>query len=381
MSGNEVGGYRPRGDRLGAGRNARRLGVGLAGRRADPARVLRRRQPVCGRTAPRHRCRARRCSRCSRPGSGRGDVRRASPDARPHRDHRGGRRLQGVADPPRITPRAARGSRLGRAARRGAWTVGSSGARRSLRPPRDARGRRRDVRRSALAPTAAGCPYPSAGTRGAARASSCPCSLPCTGTANCIAAARCGAGTCPGSGSDAKPESNPESSPESNSRVCDSDRGSGRARQLSGSYEEGRHAGGERKSNPAHVDSRGSHRSCRICPDGRVDPSCANDADCLGRRAGGCCDGTASGFRARCGRADRPRRSGTLGLACDNLGIGRAAPRCRRDLPYAAPERSGRPRHRSRERRRSRRRPLGSRAARRRRTRSTASGGEATPYH
>lgn len=168
-----MGRDRPRCSRLGAGRNAGRVGVGLAGRWADPARVLARRQPLRGRAAPRRRRRARRRALRSRPGLRRGHLRRAGPDPRAHRDDRRRRRPQGVADPPRAPPRAPRRPRLGRTAGRGAWTVGCAGARRSLRPPRDPRGRSGDVRRSTLAPCAAGCPYPSAGTRGAARASSC----------------------------------------------------------------------------------------------------------------------------------------------------------------------------------------------------------------
>jgi hypothetical protein len=143
--------------------------VGLAGGRGGAARVLGRGRQVRGGPAPGHRRRARRlelgsCSRLRR-----GVLRRPRADARADRDHRHGRRPQGVADPSRLV--AGRQGRLRRRGRcdRGSGAVGRSRARPAVRPPRDSGRRHRHVRRPTRPASAAGCPQPFPGTRGAAR--------------------------------------------------------------------------------------------------------------------------------------------------------------------------------------------------------------------
>ncbi len=160
---------RSRGDDVGARRDPGRLGVGLARGWSRPSRVRSWRQPVRRRTAPRdrHRPGRRRCCPCSRVR--RRHLCRAGSDARAHRHHHDGRRPQGIAHPPRAAPRQARAARDRGGADRRRGTIRPAGARRPVRPPRDSRGGGGHVRRSALAAPAAGCPIPSAGTRGAAR--------------------------------------------------------------------------------------------------------------------------------------------------------------------------------------------------------------------
>ncbi len=160
---------RSRGDDVAARRDPGRLGVGVASGWSRPSRVRSWRQPVRRRTAPRDRRRARRCRHGSCACVRRGLLRGAGPDPWAHRHHHDGRRPQGIADPPRPAPREARGARdRGRADRR-PGTIGRAGASRPVRPPRDSRGGGGHVRRSTFAAPAAGCPIPSAGTRGAAR--------------------------------------------------------------------------------------------------------------------------------------------------------------------------------------------------------------------
>jgi hypothetical protein len=141
----------------------------MAGGRWHAARVLARRQPVRSRTASGRRYRPRPCGGRSRPRVRGGCVRRSGPDTRPHGDDRRPRWIQGLAHPSRFAPRQARrcGSR-GNARRRGG-PVRRSRARRPVRPPRRPGGRRRGLRRSAVAPSAVGCPHTSFGTGGPAR--------------------------------------------------------------------------------------------------------------------------------------------------------------------------------------------------------------------
>jgi hypothetical protein len=160
--------------------------VGVARGRGRAPCVLARRRSVRGRPAPWHRHR-RRC-RGGRPGSGRrGDhLRGPGPDARADGHDRHRRGSQGVADAPR-------------AAARGAWTHGGGGrsalragllrrarARRAVRAPRGS-GARRDVRRPAVAASAAGG-TPSASARGAART----CSSGAGARASCAGRAAAG---------------------------------------------------------------------------------------------------------------------------------------------------------------------------------------------
>lgn len=174
---------RSRGDDMAARRNPGRLGVGLARGWSRPSPVRSRRQPVRRRTAPRDRRRARRCRHGSCACVRRRDLCGAGSDARAHRHRHDGRRPQGIAYPPRAAPREARAARKRGGADRRRGTVRRAGALRPVRPPRDScRGGGR-VRRSAFPAPAAGCPIPSAGTRGAARTCS------CTGTGSCAHAA------------------------------------------------------------------------------------------------------------------------------------------------------------------------------------------------
>jgi len=164
---------RSRGDDMAARRNPGRLGVGLARGWSRPSPVRSRRQPVRRRTAPRDRHRPRRCRRGSCACVRRRDLCGAGSDARAHRHHHDGRRPQGIAYPPRAAPREARAARKRGGADRRRGTVRRAGALRPVRPRRDPRGRGGDVRGSTFAAPAAGCPIPSAGTRGAARTCSC----------------------------------------------------------------------------------------------------------------------------------------------------------------------------------------------------------------
>jgi hypothetical protein len=186
----------------------------MARGRGGPTRVLARRQPVRGRPAPRHRHRVGRRRRGTCTGIGRGHVLRAGADARSDRHHCDHRRLQGIADARRATPRQARHSRRGGRPDRRARAIRRSGARRSLRSPGNPRGGGREVRGPAQPASTAGrartatdrsgaCPDSRSGSQGHARAVS-RTALTGSGT---------GSGTCPysrsrsrsGSG-DARPE-------------------------------------------------------------------------------------------------------------------------------------------------------------------------------
>ena len=157
--------------RVGALRGRAGMGVGLARRRSRAAGVRRRERQVRGGAASRNRRRSRRrtIGSCSR--LGRGHVRRLRPHERPDRDDHDRRRVQGLAHAPRHVARRARRARhCGRGDRR-AGTVGGRGARRAVPPPRDQARLRRRLRRPSHAASAAECPQPSSGTRGAARTS------------------------------------------------------------------------------------------------------------------------------------------------------------------------------------------------------------------
>ncbi len=160
---------RSRGDDVAARRDSGRLGVGLARGRSRSSRVRSRRQPVRGWTAPRdrHRPRGRRRGPCACVR--RGHLCGAGSDARTHGHHHDGRRPQGIAHPPRAASREARGARDRGGADRRPGTIRRAGALRPVRPPRDSRRGGGDVRGPTFAAPAAGCPIPSAGTRGAAR--------------------------------------------------------------------------------------------------------------------------------------------------------------------------------------------------------------------
>ena len=81
--------------------HAVRTGVGMAGRRRDPAPVRGERRQVRIRSAPRCRHRPGLVERRSSARVRRGDVRRSGRVERPDRDDRDRRRLQGLADPSR----------------------------------------------------------------------------------------------------------------------------------------------------------------------------------------------------------------------------------------------------------------------------------------
>lgn len=180
--------------RLRAGLGVRGTGMGVACGGRRPAWLLARRQPIRGRAASRHRHRPRRRPRRESSGLGRGDVCRAGPDSRPDGDHLHRRRPQGVADAPRDAARQARRRGRGRGPSRRAGPVGRAGTRCAVCPSRDPCRGRRHVRRSPLAPSAAGRAHPSAGSRGSARASSRSSSRgPGSATAVCVAATGCGA--------------------------------------------------------------------------------------------------------------------------------------------------------------------------------------------
>jgi hypothetical protein len=156
------------------GARLRRSGLGLvvARRRRRAARLLRRGRQVRGGAASGYRRRTRR--RIRSPGSDlrRGHVRRLRPHARRHRDDHDRRRVQGLAHAPRRLARRAWRPRHGGRGGRGCGPLGGGRARGAVCPPGDqARLRRRQLRRSSELASAAGSPQPSAGTRGAARAS------------------------------------------------------------------------------------------------------------------------------------------------------------------------------------------------------------------
>jgi len=169
---------RSRGDDVAARRNPGRLGVGLARGWSRPSPVRSRRQPVRRRTAPRDRHRPRRCRHGSCACVRRRDLCGAGSDARAHRHRHDGRRPQGIANAPRPASREARAARKRGGADRRRGAIRRAGALRPVRPPRDSCRGGGHVRRSAFPAPAAGCPIPSAGTRGAARTCSRTCSGP-----------------------------------------------------------------------------------------------------------------------------------------------------------------------------------------------------------
>ena len=160
---------RSRGHDVAARRDPGCLGVGLARGWSRPSRVRPWRQPVRRRSAPRdrHRSGRRRCGPCACVR--RRDLCGAGSDARTHGHHHDGRRSQGIANPPRAASREARKARDRGGADRRPGTIRRARALRPVRPPRDSRRGGGDVRGPTFAAPAAGCPIPSAGTRGAAR--------------------------------------------------------------------------------------------------------------------------------------------------------------------------------------------------------------------
>jgi hypothetical protein len=180
--------------------------VVLACGRRRPPRVLRRRQPLRGRAASRHRRRDRGPAAGASAGRGRGHVRGRSPDARAHRHDRHRRRIQGVPHAPRDAAgeEGSDGGRRLRDCRR--RTLRGGRARCALPAPRNPRGRQRDLRRSSVAPSAT-CVSPSRCASG-----SCSESRACAGSrARSVARA---AGSGPGSHAcaDARPRTGPRSS-------------------------------------------------------------------------------------------------------------------------------------------------------------------------
>ena len=167
---------RSRGHDVAARRDPGCLGVGLARGWSRPSRVRPWRQPVRRRSAPRdrHRSGRRRFGPCACVR--RGHFCGAGSDARAHGHHCDGRWPQGFADAPRPPPCEARGARYRGGADRRPRTIRRAGALPPVRPPRDPRRGGGDVRGSTFAAPAAGCPIPSAGTRGAARTCSRTCS-------------------------------------------------------------------------------------------------------------------------------------------------------------------------------------------------------------
>jgi hypothetical protein len=141
----------------------------VARRRPRAARVLGRGRQVRGRPASRDRRRPRRCSRRSCAGIRRRHLRRPGSNERTHGDDRDRGRLQGVAHASRHAPREARRAPDGGRRDRRRRPVGRARARRVVRPPRDQARLRRRLRRSPHPASAARCPQPSPGTRGAAR--------------------------------------------------------------------------------------------------------------------------------------------------------------------------------------------------------------------
>jgi hypothetical protein len=168
---------------LGAVDRTSGLGLGVARRRPRAARVLGRRRQVRGRPASRDRRRPRRCCRRARARIRRRHLRRPGSNERTHGDDCDRGRLQGVAHASRHASREERRARDGRRADRRRRPVGRDRARRAVRPPRDQAGLRRRLRRSPHPASAARCPQPSPGTRGAART--------CTTTRPGGAAGRC----------------------------------------------------------------------------------------------------------------------------------------------------------------------------------------------
>lgn len=143
----------------------------MARGRPRPSRLLGRGRQVRGWPASRGRHRPRWRPDCPRAGGRRGDVRRHGADARAHsHDHDLGR-VPRVAHASWPAAHEEGGScRRGRSDR-GARPFRRAGALGSVRPSGSAR-RRRPVRRPALTAPVAECHLPSAGSRGAARASS-----------------------------------------------------------------------------------------------------------------------------------------------------------------------------------------------------------------
>jgi len=156
------------------------MGLVLAGGRSGSARLLGERGLVRRRTAPRHRRLARKCFGDPRAHDRRSDLRGAGANERPDGDDLV-RRVQGLAHASRDAARPTwRFGRRGRRHRR-AWADRGSRARCCIRPPRCPARFVRDVRRSALAPSASGRLPPSTCARGAARTTS--CGRPCAGDA------------------------------------------------------------------------------------------------------------------------------------------------------------------------------------------------------
>jgi hypothetical protein len=148
-----------------------RVGLVLAGGRSGAARVLRERGPVRRRTAPRHRRRARKRSRDPRAHDRRCDLRGVGADERLDGDDLL-RRVQGLAHASRDAARPTRRDGRRRRRRRRAWADRGSRAPGSVRPSRCPARFDRDVRRSAVAPSASGRLPPSTCARGAARTTS-----------------------------------------------------------------------------------------------------------------------------------------------------------------------------------------------------------------
>ena len=161
----------------------------MARGRQRATRLFGRCRQVRCRPAPRHRhCTGRRARRAG-TGVGRGVLRGAGAHAWPHRDDRDDGRVQGIAHAPRDVARPQRRNGRRRRPHRRTGPLRRGGARRPL-PPSRYSGRRGRVRRPTRLASAAECPQPSAGTRGAARASS---------SARVVTAASCGAaGAAPG---------------------------------------------------------------------------------------------------------------------------------------------------------------------------------------
>jgi hypothetical protein len=262
------------------------MGVARGGGRSPW--FLARGRSVRRRTASRYRHRPRRCPGGESSGLGRGDVCRAGPDSRPDRDDRHGRRPQGVADAPRDTARPAGRYRCRGGTRRRAGPVGRAGARCAVCPSRDPGWGQRHVRRSALAPSVAGCPRSSTRTRGTTRASS-RSSTSCPGSATSLCVAP-GSSASTGSYDDAGSKPGPGPGSDSSRRGDDG----GRATDGSpGGCEPGRHPCDEPR--PPEEASGGEHLGTSV-PDGDADANVqstsprSRDGDASSRLAdAGCC--------------------------------------------------------------------------------------------
>jgi hypothetical protein len=141
----------------------------MARRRSGSPWVSRGRRPVRRRTASRDRHRSGRGSRRPRAPRRPRHLRRARPDARADRHHHDGRRLSGLSHARRPPGGRTRGENRRGRRRRGRGALRRARASGSVRPPRRARRSRRNVRRPALPPSAAGRLRPSPSPCGAAR--------------------------------------------------------------------------------------------------------------------------------------------------------------------------------------------------------------------